>query len=288
MIDKRQFLITIAAAATTGLAGCNGDNNTNNTDDNAQNNSGEFSINQFLVEGQQPQNYEAEFISGLEPGEFADQLTPQIQYQLQTPSQVETEFQLEYTDETIPQEEPLDETINGETHNSSGEYTQNTPIPQELAAEVLKNPKNIKTTFKATDTETGETTTEEYEINLADSYVEQIQREVFNKKQFEISDAQLKSINVEDNTIIIDFKSDHEVGSQKMEYEIAGIIGLYSSNVERTRVPYQLDLSVQGSKGEVYNKSFGKQGAEAYLNGEDSRRGFKRDMILNQLWEDLE
>ena len=289
MIDKRQFLITIAAAATTALAGCNTNNNTG-SDDNTQENPGEFSINEFLVEGEQPQEYEAEFIAGLEPGEVADQLTPEIQYQLQTPSQVETEFQLEYTDETIPQEEPLNETIQGETHNGAGEYTQNTPMPQDLAAEVLQKPKNIKTTFEATDTETGETETQEYEINLADSYVEQIQKEAFNNNQLKLSQTRRNSVNVENGMISVDLQSDHEIGSQKMVYEIAGLLGVYAGNVRRTNVPYEMELSITGSSGNTYNTRFEAEKAESYLEGDSGREEFtefKRDMILNQLWEDL-
>ena len=288
MIDKRQFLITIAAAGTTALAGCNGDNNTNNTDDNAQNNSGEFSINQFLVEGEQPQEYEAEFISGLEPEEVADQLTPEIQYQLQGSSNVETEFQLEYTDDTIPQGEPLDETIEGETHNGAGEYTQNTPMPEELAAEVLKNPKNIKTTFKSTDTETGQTEIQEYEINLADSYVEQIQKSHFQESSLPISNAEPINVKVEENTINIKYESNNEIGSEGFNIQMGNIVGLYSSNIDRTNVPYGLELEIEDKNGETYEENVENDRAEKYLNGKMERREFQSDIMYNDLWIDID
>ena len=285
MIDKRQFLITIAAAATTALAGCNTNNNTG-SDDNTQENPGEFSINEFLVEGEQPQEYEAEFIAGLEPGEVADQLTPEIQYQLQTPSQVETEFQLEYTDETIPQEEPLNETIEGETHNDSGEYTQNTPMPQELAAEVLQNPKNIKTTFEATDTETGQTETQEYEINLADSYIEQIQEEHFSQQNLAISNATPKAVNVEEGIINLEYESNHEIGSHKFNLEMGNIAGLYTTNIKTTKTPYHLNLRVKDSTGQELNTEIKKDRAESYLREDEDRRSFQRDILFNKLVKD--
>ena len=286
-MDRRTLLTGTATVATAALAGCtsNTDQNNQNSED-TPNNTGEFSIEEFLIEGEQPQEYEAEFIAGLNPEEVAGELTPEIQYQLQSSSEVETEFQHQYTDETIPQEEPLNETIEGETHNDSGEYTQNTPMPQELAAEVLQNPKNIKTTFEATDTETGQTETQEYEINLADSYIEQIQEEHFSQQNLAISNATPKAVNVEEGIINLEYESNHEIGSHKFNLEMGNIAGLYTTNIKTTKTPYHLNLRVKDSTGQELNTEIKKDRAESYLREDEDRRSFQRDILFNKLVKD--
>jgi hypothetical protein len=249
--------------------------------------SSELSIEEFRIEDEPPDEYETEFLRGSTPEQVADELQPELSYRLAgAQGQVETEVQFEYSDRTIPEGEPLNETVEGDTHEGNGEYTQTPGLPDGIAEEMLENPKNLHVTFKATDTESGETKTEEFELNLADSYIEAAYQSQFTSGDYATTDAKLENIEAADGTITISYRSQNEISSQEFKNEIGGIAGGYSEGVTRTRVPYELEVSVEDSKGEKFEKDVSNKNAEKHLNGELTRRQLSSTTVWNELLED--
>jgi hypothetical protein len=208
-----------------------------------------------------------------------------VSYQISGASgEVETEVQYEYSDATIPEGEPLDQTVEGAKHDGNGEYTQAHSMPDSLVSEILQNPKNLTVTFRATDTGSDGRASREYELNFADSYMEQIQRELFTNSQMVISEANLQNLTVEKSIIDMEFNSNYEIGSQNFNDQLGNFIGLYSSNVGRSRIPYKIDLTVTDKNGEVYEKNIEPHKATSYLNGEITQRDLRTQIMFNQLW----
>jgi hypothetical protein len=116
------------------------------------------------------------------------------------------------------------------------------------------------------------TETEEYELNFADSYIEQIQSEMFQKERFQISDAELVNNDVKDGKINVTYKSEHEVDSLDFNREIAEFTGLYSGNIGIVRIPYVIDLTVNDKNGETYQRNLSDNLATDYLEGEINER----------------
>jgi hypothetical protein len=157
-------------------------------------------------------------------------------------------------------------------------------MPDSLVSEVVENPKNLYVTFKATDTESEGEVSREYELNFADSYIEQIQTELFSNSQMVISEAELENLNVENGVIDIEFNSNYEIGTQQFNNQLGNFSGLYSGNVELTRIPYEVDLTVNDSNGEAYQKQIEGERAKSFLNGEITEREFSDNLYINQLW----
>jgi hypothetical protein len=248
------------------LTGCSQQSSQPSEESDAEGASGEFGIKQFRVGGENPDEYEAEFISGSSPESVADELTPEVSYRISGASgEVETEVRYEYSDATIPEDEPLDETVEADTHEGNGGYAQSPSMPDSLVSEILQNPKNLAVTFRATDAGSEGQASREYELNFADSYVEQIQQQAFSQKSVM---GDLEDIEVNDEEINIDYNSNHEIGSLEFNRGLAGVAGLYSSNIGRTRIPYELELSVETESGEEYVRNISSDLPKRHLQGE--------------------
>jgi hypothetical protein len=159
-------------------------------------------------------------------------------------------------------------------------------MPDSLVSEVVENPKNLVVTFRATDTESGETKTEEYELNLANSYIETAYRNIFNNQNMAVSDADLESVEVRSGTVTVSYESQYQIGSQEFKNELGNVAGGYSESVERTRIPYNLELSVRDSNDEVYEKSVSNNNAQRHLDGEISEPQLSREIIFNEILTD--
>jgi hypothetical protein len=285
---RRQVLGATAAGATAALAGCQTGNNGSDEEpeDTPNQTNGEFSIEEFLVEGEQPEEYETEFLSGSNPEEVANELQPELNYTITgAEGPVETQVTLEYTDNTIPEGEPLNQTIEGETHQQNRQYTQKAGTPENLAEEILENPKNLQATFTATDTETGKTQAKQYNLDFGDEWVESAYQVIFNRGNYATTDADLQNITAEDGTISINYESQNEIGSQEFKNELAVVAGRYSASVDRTRIGYDINVSVRDRNGEVYSKEVDNDKSVNYLEGNTTKGEFATDITFNELLE---
>lgn len=246
--------------------------------------SSELSIEEFRIDGEPPDEYETEFLRGSTPEQVADELQPELSYNIVgVQGSVETEVQFEYSDRTIPDGEPLNETVEGETHAGNGEYTQTPGLPDGIAEEMLENPKNLHVTFKATDAENEITKTEAYDLNFGDEWVESAYQFTFSEESYATSDAIEESIRAEDGTITVSFESKNDIGSQGFENEIGGITGRYSASVARTRVPYKFSISAIDSNGDRFEKEVDNEFAKQHLNGEISQGTMRRAVLFDEV-----
>jgi hypothetical protein len=278
---RRQVLGATAATATTAIAGCQtGTNGSDDQPEDTQSNGGEFSIEQFLVEGEQPEEYEAEFIAGNNPEEVAQELQPELNYTITgAEGPIKTQTTFEYSDQTIPEGEPLNQTIEGKTHQQNGEHTQTPQMPNSLVSEILQNSKNLQATFTTKDTQTGKTQTQQYQLNFADSFAEQIINESFNTTVLESATAEAQEIEAGEGIIEIEYDSEYNIGDRGFEKELSRLAGTFSGVVETTRTPYELNLKVNGNDGETYTKSLSDELQKEYLDGE-----IREDMLGTKIY----
>jgi hypothetical protein len=263
------------------LAGCSQQEGQPSEEEGSEARTGEFTVKQFRVGGERPDEYEAEFIAGSNASEVADELTPEVSYQISGASgAVETQVRHEYSDATIPEDGPLDETVEADTHEGNGGYAQSPSMPDSLVSEILQNPKNLAVRFRATDMESEVTETEEYELNFANSYGEQIITQGFKELDY---DGSLSNVSVGEGSISIDYDSPHEIGTEEFNFELGGITGLYSGVIETSRIAYDLNVQIEDDNGEIYKKGIDNDLAEDYLDGDISKDIMENEITFERL-----
>jgi hypothetical protein len=280
MRTRRTVLAGVTASIT--LAGCSQQNSQPTGNRSTDASTGEFSLEELLVDGEIPSEYKAEFISGATPENAAEEFSPTFEYTINgTNNDVETELHITHTEETIPQEQ-LNETRQGQTHPGAGEYTQNIPLPTPVIEIFAETPRNLQATLKATDTQTQQTETQTFEMNYGNSYAEQITEALFEADRVESSSG-AESIEVSDGEVEIHYTSTAAPGEYEFDQGLLSLGGLYAGIVEDVREPMALKIKVNYGKGDLYEEHVEQEHAQEYLNGNITHGEFQDQVTLEEL-----
>lgn len=285
-INRRTFLAGAATAAGTTLAGCAGDAENNETDTEDTPNTETPKITNLRIDGQTPNSTDVDYAATRESAEAAaEQFQFTLNYQLEEVEEAETDVHLKYTDNTVPEEDEniINEIIDTKTVQN-GEVTQEVSLPEQYIEQLVTAPRNLQATL-TTETANGKEDTQQFQLNYADSAAEYIFEEAFDPQgniDSSFNEAELQNIDVSDGVIELEYSSDYEIGTEEFNSEL--LAGSYSGITKNTRTPYDWDITVEDSNGELLEIHIDKDRAEKYLEGEMSQGEFSSDISFNDLY----
>jgi len=286
---NRRQVIAIAGIGLSGLAGCTSESQEPDSDDTGDGAESEpaadFTISNVQLNGVPIDGYDVEFPADASPEQVADEFEHELQYDTEGASgSVESTITVEYTDRTIP-EDPLNREITSDQYNATNSIEQEIQFPDDLVEHLIDNPRNIQATLTVEDTEQ-DNHNQEFTLNYADNYVEQIHREAFRQETGGTFDRDLRLGNIVVNQGLIDFayESENKVGTDEFNKDLSA--GLYSGVVGTTRIPYEIIYTIHDSKENIHQVEVDNELAKEYLNGTLSKREFSDEILFNYLWTD--
>ena len=289
MRTRRSVLVGVSSAFV--VAGCTGSDSeptTEGDDDDSSHTEESFEILNPQLNGQQLDQYDVDFPADVTPEQLADEFRHQLEYDTQGASgTVESTIGVEYTDRTIPNT-PLNEEIESDQYQDTETIEQEVEFPEHLIENLIESPRNIQANITVEDTETGQKRDREFTLNYADQFAENNYLEAFDPHghiDSDLGDTELVDLEVEDGVITIEYNSDHEIGTDEFNSELNA--GVYAGIVDETRTAYELNWTVNDSKGQIHHVHVDDGLAEEYLNGEPTRErvnDMRREILFNRLY----